>query len=677
LGFLAAPPRRIAQFTWPHDSAHIGHYLWNELSGLESISDRLRPEKYPLIYDLGGAAGAAFYGPISLLFPEFKGLTIDRFTTIPDMLSNAYSEGVQVLRFSGAFVLAETRKRIANLVVGTSTVEVARQALWNTTGPVVVLGLRVENRTLTNLAEFYVQLCKSLARRFGAVTIIIDGHNRRNVSDQSGVFSSFLEHRATRPVFEVEKEIAAAIKVGLTGQPVTVIDCVGMPMLENIAWLSLAHYCVAPWGAGLAKYRWVCNLPTYVLISQFCLKNKNDLYIYNDPIFMEDPSPVMFSKPDFVVDRPDVPVLLQMDPIHVPYYINYEAKIEPISDEIGDSISRLNKDAQDWPRHRPHSDFRIENDVVMGKNGELFLANGGHHVLDQVLGYRKPLRISVANFASNIENRAATAAAVDAQYVHVIFPDKQSVLPADFGLENLLCLGQYYAEKCKDVWPHVVYPLDALREEPKGLFLRTDTHMTHLGTLTVVRMVLERLFGKACEQLIGTLHARIGEERPYLGDLGRKLENKPEDRQSFIAVDPKSKRYSNNYNNGNNGAVSVYRLPNAPMRERLVVFGDSFANDMSWVLAQMFSEVVFFRTPYLHPELLEMVKPDIVISENVERYLAHVAPDSERPSFAMMHAMTYGETAEQREFAEALSAVCAFGRPPYQRLIDRLEFNSV
>ena len=65
-----------------------------------------------------------------------------------------------------------------------------------------------------------------------------------------------------------------------------------------------------------------------------------------------------------------------------------------------------------------------------------------------------------------------------------------------------------------------------------------------------------------------------------------------------------------------------------------------------------------------------------VITQNVERYLQYVAADSDRPSFEMMNTMAYGETSTQRDFAATMSAMCGFGRRPYQRMLDRLLFNA-
>ncbi len=343
-GFLGGPVTGFAHYTWPSPSAHIGHYLWNELSGLESMAAhlppagltpaRLTPALFTQVFDLGGAGGSAFYGPLRRLFPELPGRIVQDHTSLPGMLAAAYADGIQVLRFSGGFVSAGLRQRIATLAAETPAAAEARSV---DAGPVVVFGLRVENRTLVNLAAFYIGLARGLCGQLGALTVIIDGQNSRS---PAGTFSSHLEHRAARRPVEVEHEMAAGIQAGLQGLPVRVVSCVGMPMLDNLAWLLRADACVAPWGAGLAKYRWACNLPAYVLVSNFNRKHKNDIHIYGDPAFMETPTEMQFADAWGITDRPDAEVLLPMDPFHAAFFINYEAAVEPAVDAVAALLMR-------------------------------------------------------------------------------------------------------------------------------------------------------------------------------------------------------------------------------------------------------------------------------------------------------------------------------------------------
>ena len=350
LEFLRRPVGRFAQFTWPPPSLHIGHYHWNELPGLERIIEVLEPHDYPLVYDLGGGSGSSFYGKLSSLFPELADRIDLSCSDFRDMSRHAYNRGIQLFRFGGRHVSSRLRKRIATVVSMTPVARDARAATGDATGPVIVVGLRVENRTLVDQGQFYVRLARRVAEQFGSVTIIIDGHNSKDSVAGAKTFDSHLAQRAKRSPVEVERQLAAEITEGLKDHLACVVDCVGMTLLDNLAWMRTADYCVAPWGAGLAKYRWALNLPTYVLTSNYCKTRKGDIGIYHSPQDMEDPSRHMFISEALVTDRPDLVPLIEMGGAMTPYFMNYEIDMDAAITEILQELSQLPSHKTRWSR---------------------------------------------------------------------------------------------------------------------------------------------------------------------------------------------------------------------------------------------------------------------------------------------------------------------------------------
>ena len=350
LEFLHRPVGRFAQFTWPPPSLHIGHYHWNELPGLERIVEVLEPHDYPLIYDLGGGSGNSFYGRLSSLFPELSDRIDLSCADFADMSTHVYTRGIQLFRFGGHHVSSRLRRRITNVVSLTSVAQEARAAAGDATGPVIVVELRVENRALVDQGQFYVRPGRRAAERFGSVTIIIDGHNSKNGVAGAKTFDSHLVQRAKRSPVEVERQLADEIAEGLRRHPVHVVDCVGMTLLDNLAWMRTANYCVAPRGAGLAKYRWALNLPTYVMTSNYCKTKKGDIGIYRSPHDMESPSRHVFISEALVTDRPDLVPLIEMDGAMTPYFMNYEIDVDAAIAEILQELSQLPVHATRWSR---------------------------------------------------------------------------------------------------------------------------------------------------------------------------------------------------------------------------------------------------------------------------------------------------------------------------------------
>jgi len=64
----------------------------------------------------------------------------------------------------------------------------------------------------------------------------------------------------------------------------------------------------------------------------------------------------------------------------------------------------------------------VENDVLVGQNGQLFLAQGGHHVLDLATGKRQISPEAKVAFRHNIIERNRRANSVGAKYMHVMAP---------------------------------------------------------------------------------------------------------------------------------------------------------------------------------------------------------------------------------------------------------------
>ncbi len=96
--------------------------------------------------------------------------------------------------------------------------------------------------------------------------------------------------------------MVAEIRSAIAGRSVHIIDCVGSSMRLNLFWIDRASMFVCPWGAGLVKYRWVCNKLGFVFSSRNNLTQPHHLPIYHLPQFMEDPTELEFADPAHVTD---------------------------------------------------------------------------------------------------------------------------------------------------------------------------------------------------------------------------------------------------------------------------------------------------------------------------------------------------------------------------------------
>lgn len=310
----------------------------------------------------------------------------------------------------------------------------------------------------------------------------------------------------------------------------------------------------------------------------------------------------------------------------------------------------------------------IENDVLIGHDNHLFLVGGAHRVLDYADGKVEPVEGSYRTFQLNIGQRTAWSRNLGAAYRHLVFPDKQSVLERAYPRPLKQRLGARYLESCAAVSEHVLYPLEILQAHQADCFLQTDTHPTEAGLVRVASLVVEALTGGAARLDPEPLLARITREGPNTGDLGSKLAPPVGATERFFQGNWGEKVFSNRIR-GNNGAADIWISPKSQSPARLLIFGDSFGRGLARFLSVFYREVVFLRTPFFHVDIAAQMRPDAILSENVERYLSQVTHDSERPSFHMYPFLKGQPDAAVAapQFAEAFSAVLSYPRPPHER----------
>ncbi|SFL51203.1 alginate O-acetyltransferase AlgX-related protein [Methylobacterium pseudosasicola] len=281
--------------------------------------------------------------------------------------------------------------------------------------------------------------------------------------------------------------------------------------------------------------------------------------------------------------------------------------------------------------------------VHVGRDGWLFLIGGSNRVMDR---YRGGLRhwLLLRGWARLIEARSRRAESLGIRCLHVIVPEKLSVY--DDKVEGL----RYAPAKAstrrlaRRLARHPAYldllaPLRAGRDGPVPLYLRTDTHWTIQGCLLAYREIM-RALGAIPPADIG---ARPHIVSDAVMDLGEKLREPPRERLDRLMLQRDAKRVEvgpmlaayeaeGRDREAHVGAHVVYRneTEGADPR-RLVLFGDSCAHFdpflLTGLLAESFREVHFVWSASLDWPYIERVRPDILLFELAERFLARLPKD--------------------------------------------------
>lgn len=272
---------------------------------------------------------------------------------------------------------------------------------------------------------------------------------------------------------------------------------------------------------------------------------------------------------------------------------------------------------------------RDQPDVLVGKDGWLFLKAGSNQVLDQHTGRRRMPPHDVGAWHAALAERVAWARERGAAYRALFVPDSQAVyrdkLPDDVAAQLIphdqRPLPAMIASLPADVRGAVLYPLDELvaasaRDET---FQRGDTHWTEFGSWVV--------YGALKDSLGDVTVDWISEDRidfqaaSEWGDLGSKLDPPQMTLclRATIADADATLVYDNKVRN--NGFLRVYRRTGPSSTGRCIVFADSFARNIEKFLVNTFAETVLVHSSRRFDyRFAEAVEPDVALTLGVERF---------------------------------------------------------
>ncbi|TXM63858.1 hypothetical protein [Methylobacterium sp. WL120] len=285
----------------------------------------------------------------------------------------------------------------------------------------------------------------------------------------------------------------------------------------------------------------------------------------------------------------------------------------------------------------------VRETVHEGRDGWLFLIGGSNDVMER---YRGTLRQwwTLRGWTRLMTARAARAARLGIRCVQFIVPEKLSVydhmtidLPYDPSRASTRRLARKLAGQA--AYLDLLGPFRAARDGPAPLYLKTDTHWSADGCLLAYRELMRALAAIPPAD-IGARPALVMDR---VMDLGAKLPGRPVER----LVRPQIQRDAVRIEAGalltayeaegrerdlHTGAHVVYRNDNpAADPRRVVLFGDSYAHFapmlLTGLLAESFAEVHFVWSANLDWAYVERVRPDILLFELAERFLARLPSD--------------------------------------------------
>ncbi|WP_445359472.1 hypothetical protein [Microbulbifer sp. ANSA005] len=266
--------------------------------------------------------------------------------------------------------------------------------------------------------------------------------------------------------------------------------------------------------------------------------------------------------------------------------------------------------------------FNLKNGTFNLDDGTLFLRQKGksQNQFAYLLGERTLSDKTINNFNLNIDRNRDYCYKRNIPYRHVIFPAK-AIAYQDIFLQEGLKITPIYGKK--HTRKSVYYPGNIV--EPIDYF-KNDSHCSFLGQYKIMQEVLH---GLGIDLHKFTYKTKIEQNR---GDLGKMRGDAPIDLLSFdcfTEIKPELDRFNlSKALQGNTGGIFLTINQTAPIKKRILLFGDSyFQSCLKW-LSHIFEEIIYLRSPYILPDVASSLSPDLILTGNAERYLVNT-PNAE------------------------------------------------
>jgi alginate O-acetyltransferase complex protein AlgJ len=270
--------------------------------------------------------------------------------------------------------------------------------------------------------------------------------------------------------------------------------------------------------------------------------------------------------------------------------------------------------------------------VIKGKDEWLFLDNDSNKVLQQITGELTFSQRRLMQWQYILETRFLWLREKGIPYFFLIAPNKECVypeyLPEDIKISESRCINQLDRFLLENSFFKILYPLEELQSAKQHMpvYRMMDTHWNCFGAFVAYQRLMKEIT-KRFEIPVVSQSSLNFYHSSQAGDLGTKLGIAQENTidVEFLDGSKSSCVFDNQINN--TGKLLIFENQNNNL-PKAVIFRDSFAMEMLPFLAESFSKLVVSWQPNLDYTLIENEKPDLVIGQQVERYLISIPNDS-------------------------------------------------
>lgn len=237
----------VGQYPIPH----IGHYVWNGISGWDSFFKYFPRDKKPDAIAYCG--NLKMMADVAEIYPQACN-DIGRIIVSENEIQHAAiprTRNAMLLTLKDDFVTESLARRMLGWAENSVSPEFKSGILEfrSRCFPMLLVNIRLDNRAWVEQEEGFVEVFKALRRNHPTIGFVIDGIN-------TGVTQGWTHADMS---VDRERELSRRLIEGSDG--VMIYDSIGCTVAESLVVGDLADGFIGHVGAGMAKYRWISNLP--------------------------------------------------------------------------------------------------------------------------------------------------------------------------------------------------------------------------------------------------------------------------------------------------------------------------------------------------------------------------------------------------------------------------------
>jgi len=272
--------------------------------------------------------------------------------------------------------------------------------------------------------------------------------------------------------------------------------------------------------------------------------------------------------------------------------------------------------------------------AVLGQEGHMFLIEGSNNVKEI---FEKPYGAAdvletAGLWVEMIKRRRDFCVSQGAAFIQIVIPEKIALMREwlDGNMSSpsalLSSLEQKLAAEVEA--KHYISALSVLNRVPYGTaFRKTDSHLVPAAAFAIFREICSNLGINIVDNIPFDIPITVN------GDLARRFFGRDAYDVCYFAKEPLFKAGVEMVSSyiptwGTHvGKRYVFRNEQAPIRKKVILFGNSFFDNHTWQgsvsywMASWFQEYHFIFTPAIEENYITEVKPDIVICQTIERFL--------------------------------------------------------